>query len=178
MSADLPVLMPPEDIEACLAVFARRRPGLVVEWGGGGSTLRFSGLDSIERWHTIEHDLAWVDELAGRVSRTVTVHHVGLESDEYVTLPQPQGLRPDLVLIDGRRRVECLRLAREILAPDGVVLLHDSARRRYAEGADLYPVQQVLTPGAGLERRVDTVETDGLFWHQGVTVLSLGELCS
>ena len=132
--AGMKILMPPEDVDACQTIIERHRPRLVVEWGAGGSTIRFSQFPTIERWYSIEHHQDWYAKVSAEASAKVVVQHVPIESDDYVVYPKRLGLVPDLVLVDGRRRVECLRVAREILAPDGVVLLHDSSRLRYEEG--------------------------------------------
>jgi capsular polysaccharide biosynthesis protein len=37
----------------------------------------------------------------------------------------------DIILVDGRERMDCLKAALPLIAPDGVVLLDDAQRRRY-----------------------------------------------
>lgn len=56
----------------------------------------------------------------------------------YATIPLTYGRKFDLILIDGRRRNECLLVARELLAPGGVVILHDAHRERYEPGCALF----------------------------------------
>ena len=163
--------MAAEDVEACLAIFEQHHPKLVVEWGSGGSTVRFSEHATIERWVSIEHDPAWVERVSASVSAKVVVHHVPLEADDYPLHPKRLGLAPDLVIVDGRRRNACLGVAREIIAAGGVVLLHDSCRHRYEKGMSHFGTRRVLTPGAGETRPVDRLRTAGLYWHQGVTAL-------
>jgi cephalosporin hydroxylase len=164
-------LMAAEDIEAYLTIFEKHRPKLVVEWGSGGSTVRFSQHATIERWHSIEHDDTWVERVSASVSARVLVHHVPIDSDDYVLHPKRRGLTPDLIIVDGRRRNACLELAREIIVAGGVVLLHDSCRQRYEKGMSQFGTRCVMTPGAGETRPVDRVQTAGLYWHQGVTAL-------
>src|SRR5882724_9055165 len=157
-------LMAAEDIEAYLAVFGKHGPKLVMEWGSGGSTVRFSRHPTIERWHSIEHDRAWAEKVSASVPAKVIVHHVPVDTDDYVLHPKHMGLAPDLIIVDGRRRNACLRISREIVAAGGVVLLHDSCRHRYEEGMSHFGTRRVMTPGAGETRRVDTVQTAGLYW--------------
>ena len=164
-------LMAAEDVEAYLGIFEKHGPRIVVEWGCGGSTVRFSRHPTILRWHGIEHDRAWVENVSAAVSPRVVVHHVPVDSDDYPLHPKRLGVTPDLIIVDGRRRNACLEVAREIIAADGVVLLHDSCRRRYETGMSRFPRRCVMTPGAAETRRVDRLRTGGLYWHQGVTAL-------
>ncbi len=46
----------------------------------------------------------------------------------------------DLVIIDGRARAACLARAREFLAPDGLIVFDNSARRRYRDALTGVPV--------------------------------------
>ena len=76
------ILMPREDIDACLTILEQHRPKLVLEWGCGGSTVRFSQFSTVERWHCIEHDLKWVEAVSGQTSTKVVVHHASIDSEE------------------------------------------------------------------------------------------------
>ncbi len=165
--------MPAEDVAAIGAVLAEQRPRLVVEWGCGGSTLRFGAREGIECWHSIEHDPAWAERVSAAAPDCVAVHLLPLDSPDYVLLPQRRGFMPDLILVDGRRRNECLRLSRAIVAPSGVVLLHDACRRRYEDGMSVFTRRRVLTRGCSDTLRVDSERSNGLYWHQGVTALYL-----
>lgn len=57
--------------------------------------------------------------------------------DEYVALPRSLGIKFDLIVIDGRKRRRCLLEAAQLLALDGIVLLHDAQRSHYHSG--FYP---------------------------------------
>lgn len=173
-SGDPQPLMPDEDIDAFVRLLTLHRPRFVLEWGCGGSTVRFSRLPGIEGWHAIEHNQDWIERITPYVNERVALHHAALGSEEYVSLPRQRGWRPDLVIVDGRRRNECLRVASEIVDPNGVVLLHDASRQRYQAGMAAFAFRKVLTAGCGEHRPVDTECVNGLFWHQGVTVLSNG----
>lgn len=53
---------------------------------------------------------------------------------DYVAAPRALGLAPgdvDFVLVDGRARVHCIREGYALLAPGGVLVLHDGERKRY-----------------------------------------------
>ncbi len=125
----------------------------VLEYGAGGSTVRWAhGRD----WHVVEHDTEWHSRVCAELrhrrvkSKAALVHptreiatcYVGeypegyLEAWEpYVHAGEKWGGRFDAVIVDGRARLACARLAaRNLLAPGGVILWHDfgaDGRKRY-----------------------------------------------
>ena len=53
--------------------------------------------------------------------------------DDYINFPRGLGRLFDRVLIDGRVRVACAAVARELIKDDGLLFVHDYvARPRYA----------------------------------------------
>jgi predicted O-methyltransferase YrrM len=53
----------------------------------------------------------------------------------YATWPlRRDGFQPDLVFVDGRRRVDCVTVALDVLAMDGLIVLHDAHRPNYQAG--------------------------------------------
>jgi SAM-dependent methyltransferase len=138
-------------IEACLATFGG--PLRALEWGSGNSTLYFAwNLPRGSRWRSIEHQPDWARSVAAGAAAAglahVEVHHVpndapfrdGVDDGDlrsfrsYVLRPFAFGEPFDFVLVDGRARVECLRLAWELLAEGGVLVLHDAQRGEYVPG--------------------------------------------
>ncbi len=123
------------------------KPGMrIFEWGGGGSTLFF--LDRGAIVHTVEDHPAWSAKLKETIEATPhsdrwTLHQIPVEPDEseYVTainrVDDEGGW--DLVFIDGvcDTRLDCMRNARPHLKPDGVLLLDDAWRPRYAASDDI-----------------------------------------
>jgi SAM-dependent methyltransferase len=51
--------------------------------------------------------------------------------DDYVQYPSQQGAKFDVILVDGRKRRQCLLEASRLLAPNGVAVLHDAQRDYY-----------------------------------------------
>jgi SAM-dependent methyltransferase len=111
----------------------------VFEWGSGTSTAWLAR--RVGELHAIEHDPYW----HGRVRESLERErhsHVDLRLIEpaggcfarYVAAIEefPEGSL-DLVCVDGRARVECVRRALARLRPGGLLLLDDSHRPRYAE---------------------------------------------
>ncbi|MDO8488569.1 MAG: class I SAM-dependent methyltransferase [Candidatus Omnitrophota bacterium] len=56
----------------------------------------------------------------------------------YIAMPGSLGRRFDIVFIDARFRRHCLKVAKEILKPCGIIVMHDAQKQHYHEGmADL-----------------------------------------
>jgi hypothetical protein len=129
----------------------------VLEWGSGGSTLFFSKY--VKSWDTIEHNVNWISEMQEYTkdlsnvrfhSAKHTWNHAK-DSDgsykefrEYVEVPVHfENVQSyDIIIIDGRARVECARsvLRNRLLAGNGVVLIHDWERCMYKEILDSFQV--------------------------------------
>ena len=144
------------EIDVIEEILERLRPTSCLEWGAGSSTLFFSALlPPAARWMAIDHQAEWVDKLSTQVGTVADVHLVrpnnypwtdpegeGSSADLADYLEFPTRFAPfDFILIDGRARIHCLRKAREILKPNGVVILHDADRQQYAAGFAGYPHQ-------------------------------------
>lgn len=109
-------------------------PGMrILEWGSGGSTV-FCAKRGAEVT-SIEHVPDWAQlvqtELKRRkLSAQVTVHRIDLEA-EYVDVIDQLSGSFDLIVVDGRRRVECVLKAHSRVVPGGWLVLDDSDREAY-----------------------------------------------
>ncbi len=135
------------------------RPMRCLEWGGGLSTLQFPALlPAGASWTSIEHDTGWAHTLAGLVAaqtdpqRTVQVRHVPPDVAEFrgdgtaeefrsYLRAANEGAPYDLIFIDGRARAACLDAAWDLLAPGGIVILHDANRDAYLKATGRFPKQ-------------------------------------
>lgn len=60
------------------------------------------------------------------------------EELDYIAMPRALGRRFDIVFIDARFRRHCLKTAKEVLKPGGIIVMHDAQKPHYHEGmADL-----------------------------------------
>jgi SAM-dependent methyltransferase len=159
ISEELPVYMDEVEFSQLLAIVESVGPRVLVEWGSGGSTRALlERVPSIERYLSIEHHGGWVENVASHVDDPrLELHHVGPDIDmpadgapreeiiawdkrcedeasamaTYVGFPRTLDVIPDLVLVDGRARVHCIREGFELLRPGGVLVLHDAQREAY-----------------------------------------------
>jgi FkbM family methyltransferase len=132
----------------------------VLEWGSGGSSLFFSKF--VKSWDSVEHDAVWYTKMQDYSKSLVnvnvfTVAHTwdGFDDgtygqfQEYVDLPKTFGKQFDVVIVDGRARPACARSVERnnLLAPNGVVVIHDWERAQYHVVLDTFRVYREDTTG-------------------------------
>lgn len=138
----------------------------VFEYGGGGSTLWLEDHGAIVT--VVDHDEMWFQQLREAVLPSTSLMHRGTISigkissdvdpgffDDYVAAINDElDNSLDLVIVDGRARVECVRRAMPKVKPGGLLLLDDTGRTRY-ESAIAFLAQwdrhvfEGLKPGDG-----------------------------
>jgi hypothetical protein len=124
----------------------------VLEWGSGESTdVLLKEVDSREsgRLVTIDHNLSYQEEVLADLMGKPRLIALALDltgdldadSPEltYATKPLSMARYWDLIVIDGRRRLECALVASIVSLPGTVIALHDYRRARYA------PVLEILS---------------------------------
>jgi hypothetical protein len=142
----------------------------IFEWGLGNSTITYtSTLARAGRefeWHGVDHSPEWFQYVTATLARTPQARAVHLACvpfqhpmavcfdraadheaiEQYVEQPRGRGTF-DVILIDGRFRRRCLLTARDLLAPDGIVLLHDAHRSYYHAAFSAYPYGSLVSGG-------------------------------
>ncbi|MEO5617729.1 MAG: FkbM family methyltransferase [Candidatus Eisenbacteria bacterium] len=108
----------------------------VFEYGAGASTRWWAA--RVSEVVSVEHDRGWYERVKGGLPATVTLRHVPLEyGGDYARSAAANPGRFDVVVIDGRDRVNCARAALVGLNPTGVIVWDNSDRAEYAEGHSL-----------------------------------------
>jgi len=103
------------------------------EYGCGNSTLWWA--PRVRRVVSCEHDASWYEQIRTSLPGNVELHHVSLEYDgAYSQLVAKYSQAFDIVFIDGRDRVNCVKHSLGALKPGGVVILDNSDESEYAEG--------------------------------------------
>ncbi len=104
----------------------------VFEFGCGNSTLWWARRAASV--HSVEHDRGWYDRMSKVVPDNVRLEFVPLEYGGKYSRQVQEGGPYDVVVVDGRDRVNGMRNAPGNLTPRGVVILDNSDRAEYAEG--------------------------------------------
>ena len=112
----------------------RLKPHLeVFEYGSGFSTRWYA--KRVKSITAVEHDAGWVEQVAPQLPANARVLYRALdESQAYVGAVAEASQKYHIIIVDGRRRVACIRKGVEYLTPDGVLILDNSERDFYQEG--------------------------------------------
>ena len=105
------------------------------EYGSGYSTMFYSKL--VGQVVSIEYDKAWYDLIEKKVPNNVSlIHKCNDENGFYCRSISEFNQNFDVVIVDGRDRVNCVKQAINKLSDSGVILLDDSSRERYFEAIE------------------------------------------
>ncbi len=128
-------------------------------------------------WHSIDNNKAWHEEVKSKVERKGLQPYVRLYLKEflpfweksrwgpipppcgifgpksenekaYVNFPRLLNVRFDIVIIDARFRRHCVQIARDVLGPEGIVILHDAQKVHYHVGLDNFQYRTFIDSGS------------------------------
>lgn len=164
--------------------FLAERPGArIFEYGAGASTVwlakRAGQVDSVE------HDTQWVEfvrEMLGdtpgvslhavppaaatedTVVRSGRVGHTDLDFADYVSTIDQVGGPFDLIVVDGRARVDAFRRSLDHLADGGVIVFDNIKRKRYWDVISALPGLRIELLKGGTPT-LPYPTTTGLIWR-------------
>ncbi|MEX2964451.1 hypothetical protein [Microbulbifer sp. TYP-18] len=108
----------------------------VFEFGSGFSTLFYA--ERVLSIQSVEDNPSWFKVIAKQLPENARVTLQPADEDgKYCRAIKKFNRKFQLVIIDGRDRVNCFKQSLVCLAGDGVILLDDSAREKYAESIDI-----------------------------------------
>ncbi|MBR9909493.1 MAG: FkbM family methyltransferase [Gammaproteobacteria bacterium] len=99
------------------------------EYGSGFSTRYYA--ERVGEVTSVESSREWYDLIGPTLPANVELIHADT-GDGYIQAIAGQGQQYDVVVVDGRDRVDCVKAALPCLSASGVLLLDDSSRERYA----------------------------------------------
>lgn len=109
---------------------------VVFEFGSGNSTLWWARRAA--KVVSCEHDPDWYAHVLARVPQNVELNHVPLDyGGLYSGHIKKYGQFFDVIFVDGRDRVNCVRNSVGALKPGGVIILDNSDVDDYREALDL-----------------------------------------
>ncbi|MBY6800475.1 hypothetical protein EXM98_14130 [Clostridium botulinum] len=106
---------------------------IVFEYGSGNSTLWLS--KNVSQVYSVEHDLEWFNKVRNMINDNVNYKHIPLEyGGGYSKYILKYTNKFDIVIIDGRDRVNCCKNCINALKDDGIIIWDDTLRDEYNEG--------------------------------------------
>lgn len=106
---------------------------VVFEYGSGNSSFWWARY--VKAVFSVEHDEKWFERQQSHNLGNLTIDYIPLDkSHRYERAIERTGNLFDIVVVDGRKRVNCMLICGKYLSPEGVVILDNSERRQYARG--------------------------------------------
>jgi hypothetical protein len=141
----------------------------IFEFGSGSSTNFYAKHAGIVV--SVEHDKAWYDKVIATKPDNAEIIFCELVYDgDYCRVPQKLEEKFDIIIVDGRDRVNCCKQAVEALSPTGVVVLDDSERTQYNPGMD-------FLKSKGFKQLSFSGISPGLFYNKATSVFYKPENC-
>lgn len=105
----------------------------IFEYGSGNSTLWYA--KKVNSVTSVEHDENWFEKIKNNMPKNVNINYQTLIYDgEYSTFPTKLNKKFDIIIVDGRDRVNCIKNAINNVKEKGIIVLDDSERKSYQEG--------------------------------------------
>lgn len=134
----------------------------LLEYGSGNSTMFYAA--RVKSVKTVEHNKEWFDIVSKQLPSNVEIEFIELETGgAYSQYGKQFPSTFDIVIVDGRDRVNCLKNSVDSLTTRGVMILDDSERERYQDGI------KFLT-GLGFRRLDFTGISPGEFYPKATSV--------
>jgi hypothetical protein len=106
----------------------------VFEYGSGNSTLFYA--KSVAQVISVEGDAKWYNYVSSRIPKNVILQLEKDDASRYVTSIRKFNQSFDIIIVDGRHRVNCVKESINFLSEKGVIVLDNSDRPKYRGGID------------------------------------------
>jgi len=148
----------------------RLNPQLTVfEFGSGSSTYFYAKHAGIVV--SVEHDKEWYDKIISTKPENAEMIYCELVTNgEYCRMPVKLEETFDVIIVDGRDRVNCCKQAVNALSESGVIVLDDSERERYNEGIN-------FLINKGFKHLSFSGISPGLFYNKATSVFYKPDNC-
>lgn len=102
----------------------------VFEYGSGNSTLFYA--QRVKRVVSVEHDDDWYKKIVKQKAPNAEMIFTPLERNgEYSQKAKLLNKKFDIIIVDGRDRINCCKYSIDALSEKGVLVLDDSERNKY-----------------------------------------------
>lgn len=141
----------------------------VFEFGSGNSTLFYAKYAGVVV--SVEHDREWYDKIIGTKPENAEIIFCELIADgDYCRMPLKVEETFDIIIVDGRDRVNCCKQAVSAVSENGVIVLDDSEREFYKEGID-------FMKSKGFKELSFSGISPGLFYRKSTSVFYKSNNC-
>ncbi|MDB5024821.1 MAG: hypothetical protein JWP78_2576 [Mucilaginibacter sp.] len=141
----------------------------VFEFGSGNSTYFYAKYAGMVV--SVEHDKLWYDKIAGsKPENSEMIFCELIRGGDYCHIPGKLEEKFDIIIVDGRDRVNCCRQAVDALSPKGVVILDDSEREQYKPGIE-------FLIKSGFKHIAFSGISPGLFYRKSTSVFYKDDNC-
>jgi precorrin-6B methylase 2 len=108
----------------------------IFEYGSGNSTIFLS--KRVKSIISIEHNKEYYEYVKQQIDNNVNLKYIPLDkyNGEYSKIVLKEQKFFDVIIIDGRDRINCLKNSIQKLKDNGVLILDDSQRKNYQEAKE------------------------------------------
>jgi len=121
-------------------------PKRILEWGPGHSTRIMITKSPKSEIISYENEYKWFVKRNKAFGNKVELVFAEAPSDDRKAMAWKKYTNPsvkgkfDLIFVDGRERVRCMQAATKLLSKHGILILHDSSRKQYKAGIELFDI--------------------------------------
>lgn len=141
----------------------------IFEYGSGSSTIFYA--ERAGKVTSVEHDKGWFDKVKGTSPANAEMIFCELHRDgEYARKATLLDKKFNIIIVDGRDRVNCCKYSLDALSTDGVIILDDSERKVYQ------PARELLQENGFKEISFSGI-SPGLFYEKATSVFYKSNNC-
>jgi hypothetical protein len=141
----------------------------IFEYGSGNSTIFYA--ERAGSVTSVEHDKGWHDKVKNTSPANAEMIFCQLEKDgEYAKKATLLNKKFDIIIVDGRDRVNCCKYSVAALSSNGVLVLDDSER-------EVYHPARVLLKEQGFKEISFSGISPGLFYEKATSVFYKQDNC-
>lgn len=141
----------------------------IFEFGSGNSTIYYA--IRARKVVSVEHDKGWFEKISSSTPSNSEMIYCELQKGgDYCKMPESMKLKFDIIIVDGRDRVNCCFHSIAALTEGGVVVLDDSEREHYAAAISFFKDR-------GFKELSFSGISPGLFYRKSTSVFYKDKNC-
>ncbi|PWS28134.1 FkbM family methyltransferase [Pedobacter yonginense] len=141
----------------------------IFEYGSGSSTIFYA--KKAASVTSVEHDKSWFDMVKSTSPPNAEMIFCKLEKNgEYAQKASLINKKFDIIIVDGRDRVNCCKYSVEALSSNGVIVLDDSER-------EVYHPARIFLKEKGFKELSFSGISPGLFYEKATSVFYKADNC-